>query len=164
MKRKKLLLCIIAALLAFAGCGSDDGIVGSNGNQLTLAGTSWRLAAFVDINSGVSREPNRVGLGEYRDDAYTLVFLNDSLVVGRKVINVIDGIYVANYNMNKLAMTVNSTLVGSDPADANLYTLMLYGGGIANFRLYPQELHVFNAFQFFDEYLKFYKIGDSNEY
>jgi hypothetical protein len=166
---------ITVLVFAITGC---DTLVEPNGDEnnttLTLAGTSWKLTAFVDAENNTSREPSYIDtlngveidslFGIAKDSMYTLTFENDSIMSGRINYNQIGGgqfgLYFADYDTNNLLLRfVIQTMMCCDFGDGLLYANILTGiDKSLHFELYPQVLHIF--YNDGKEYLKFNKIEE----
>jgi len=130
-----------------------------------LGGTSWKLAAIVDAENGMSRIPDDV-----RGARYTLTFNEDGGLSGSSSINSIFGSYSVDYGAGTLFLNLWSTDKCCESDDGELYLDVLsglfgriYTGRPLNFKQYPQELRIY--YNDDKEYFKFNKIeGDGNEY
>jgi len=161
---------LVFAVTGLNGCGSSAGVDGGSENvppntSYTLAGTSWKLVAIVDVANNASRT---LDCGEYvcRDDSYTLTFANDSMVSGLTSVNQMFGLYVVDYRTDTLFWhEVIWTMICCNGSDGDIYIHALTGGLNKSrfFKLYSQELHIFcNDGK---EYLKFKNIErDRDEY
>jgi len=170
MKKMVFLLCALAVLAFTAVSCNDNGVNTSEAPQESnpLAGTSWVLVEFVDVENGENRKPdyNVVGWDGDSDTLYQLSFVDDTLAIGNKTVNGFSGKYLACYTNNLLMFQLRTTLKCCDTDDGELYYTVLNGilfDGMLHFTLYPQELHIF--YNNGKEYLKFKKTGGwDNEY
>jgi hypothetical protein len=84
MKILRTLLFILICAASYMECSENQGISDNNENEnISLAGTQWKLVAFVDIQTGESIEP------EPKDcnTCYTLEFDSDTTAIGWSVAN-----------------------------------------------------------------------------
>jgi heat shock protein HslJ len=160
---KNIFILNVIVVLAFVVISCEDADDGGVNIPLdssyTLAGTSWKLAAVVDVTSGASRELNCVEYVVCGVDSYTLTFANDSLASGRSGMNQLFGQYVADYRADTLFWhEAIWTMVCCDGNDGAIYRHALTGGLNKSrfFKLYSQELRIF--YNDSKEYLKFKKI------
>ena len=159
---KKIILIVTAALLTVA-CSK------SNSNEpkqeiKSLAGTKWKLTAFVDVENNTHREPDHgsaTGDTNRMKSMFTLSFDNEGVFGGRAIGNGVGGEYSVDYTTNTLFLISNiSTKVGEPTADSYFYWRFFNGSFV--FKLYSQTLHI--LYDDDKKYLEFNKIGDSNEY
>ncbi|MDR2728391.1 MAG: META domain-containing protein [Chitinispirillales bacterium] len=140
-------------------CDTDTTLTDTSQKNNLLAGTSWKLAAIVDVENNVSREPDCVNphseVWISEDKLYTLSFVNDSVIDGSITVNRIFGLYSADYDTDTLFLRdVMTTAVCCDWGDGDLYIDVLGGLNKSRyFKLYSQELHIF--YNNGKEYLKF---------
>jgi hypothetical protein len=109
-------------------------------DRMELTGTKWKLAAFVDIQTGESIEP------EPKDcsNCYTLEFNSDTTVIGQSV-------------LNELYLTVTpSSIIGLGMTKIGDYH-------IGNVQLLYDALRVNNTYEYSKNELKIY-YDDKNKY
>jgi len=166
MKQKKLLLCIIAALLAFAGCGGDDGVVGPDNGQTTgvdtdttqesnsLVGTNWKFVGHIDVNSSdtaaTSCELPSCNHWAYCEHCFTLSFEADNIVTGWAGVNQTLGKYYADYSTFMLIFEYFYEATWALEACGHVH-------------LYMNKIHNVRTFEFSDETLKLF-YNDKQKY
>ncbi|MCL2182404.1 MAG: hypothetical protein FWB85_02915 [Chitinispirillia bacterium] len=159
---KKIFLLCALTVLAFTNVGCEDTDITLRESN-SLSGTSWKLAAFVDVENGAVRAPERPDYGGRHwgpEGTYTITF-DDSNFSGTTVANSLYGWYSVNYDTDSLSMGGTQSEVGGDPNDARLFVSILFAA--CYFQLYSNELHIF--YNDGNEYLKFKKTeGGYNEY
>jgi hypothetical protein len=138
MKTLKFLLFILIGAASYTGCSEDLSISDNNEKENTsLAGTKWKLAAFVDIQTGESIEP------EPKDcnTCYTIEFDSDTTATGRSLGNILHFI-VTRSNIDLIFMTE-----------------MLEIGEIGNVNLFYEALRTFDTYGYSEDELKIYYEG-----
>jgi len=143
--RREFFLLSVAILLVFTVIDCDNGgivVVDQEWPELpSLAGTSWRLAAIVGAEGDACRKPD-YGRSGYRDDAYTLTFVSDTVMWARNEANTISGRYSVDYNTNTLVWhSIITTDMCCDEGDGRLYASVF--SRPLRFELYYQKLHMF---------------------
>jgi|GEM_PF-2192308 len=116
-----------------------------------LGGTSWKLAAIVDVENGMSRIPDN---DDVRGERYTLTFKEDGGLSGRGYINSMRGSYSVDNDAGTLTMSYIVSKVCCDSDDGRLYIAVL--SGAHRIRQYPQELRIY--YNDDKEYFKFNKV------
>ena len=94
MKTLKPLLFIMICTASYVGCGENQNIK----ENILLTGSKWKLAAFVNVQTRESIEP------EPREcsNCYTLEFDSDTTAIGRSVENVMH--FIVAMSSIKIAM------------------------------------------------------------
>ena len=165
-KSLNLVSAVMLYALVTVGCQKDNQpVLPVPSTERSLAGTKWRLAAFVDVKNNIKRSPDLDA-----PEMFTLFFdttirsgmwcnMTGHSIYGTSSGNQQEGLYIVDYDTGILTTCIGSTKAGEFSEDGDLYNNILKFGHIFLFELYANELRLYYDYpannMSFENYLLF---------
>jgi hypothetical protein len=114
MKTLKTLLFILIGIVSYTGCSENQRINDNDETEnISLAGTKWKLAAFVDLQTGESIEPEPKECSK----CYALEFDSDTTAMGKSIANTLHFIVT----LSNIDMSLMTEIWDGDQGNVNLF-------------------------------------------